>query len=145
MAGAGGSGSCLDSVTRAPEVFGPASKAASFAQSDLGPFLVAMVATPLDDVEASFDLMVTRLAACNGTTDAAGFTTAIEPFDLPRIGAATFAVRATARNPNGSTLSYVLALARTGTALVVAAHILTLGELDVPLVQHILHTMVGRA
>ena len=143
------SGSCLDSVTEAARGSGPGSTAesetASFAQSDLGPFLIAMVTTPLDDVETSFDGLVDRLAACDGTVDAAGFTTVIEPLTFPTIGDEAFAGKATAANPNGSTLSYLLALARVDATLVLAAHIVTLGELDVALVEGAVRAMVGRA
>lgn len=96
-----------DSVTAAG-VFGPGStadsKAASFSQSDLGPFLVAMVATPLDDVDAAFDGLVELVATCGGTMDAARFTTLIEPVTFPTLGDEASAVKASAANPNGATL-----------------------------------------
>lgn len=145
----GGSGSCLDSVTETADVFGPTSTAdslaASFAQSDVGPFLFAMVATPVDDVDSSFDALAERLAACDGTTDAAGFTTLIEPLTFPTIGDEAFAVKADAANPNGSKVSYILALSRVDDTVVLAAHVITLGELDVALVEEMVRTMVGRA
>lgn len=147
--GANTSRSCLDSAIDTGDEFGPGSAAdslaASFAQSDLGPFLVAKVATPVPDVQASFDMLVDRVAACDGTTDAAGFTTAVEVLTFPTIGDEAFAAQADAANPNGSTVSYLLAAARVDSTLVVAAHIVTLGELDVGLVEGVVRTMVGRA
>lgn len=74
-----------------------------------GPFLLAMVATSVDDVAASFDALVERLPACDGTTDAAGFTTLMEPLTFPTIGDEAFAVQADVANANGSKLSYILA------------------------------------
>lgn len=104
-----------------------------------------MVATPVDDVETSFDALVERVAACDDTTDAAGFTTLIEPLSFPTIGDEAFAVQADAANPDGSKLSYILAVSRVDDTVVLAAHILTLGELDVALVEEMVGTMVGRA
>ena len=147
--GGGGSGSCLDSVTEAANVFDPgsgtASKTVSFAQSDLGPFLVAIAATPVGDVETFFDALVKRVSACDRTRDPAGFTTVIEPLTFPTIGDEAFAVKGTATNPNGSRLSYLLSMARVDKTLVLTAHIVTLGELDVALVERMVRAMVGRA
>jgi hypothetical protein len=146
--GEGGSGSCLDSVTEAAKVLGPSvadSKAVSFAQSDLGPFLIAMVTTRIDDAETSFEALVNRLETCDGSTDAVGFTTVIEPLTFPTIGNEAFAGKAIATNPNGSSLSYLLAMARVDNTLVLAAHVVTLGELDVALVENVVRAMVGRA
>lgn len=141
----GGSGSCLDSVTDSVFRLPPTGDAAvaAFTQSDLGPLLLAMVATPVDDVETSFDALVDRMAACDGTTDDAGYTSVAEPSKLPTIGDETLAIQATASHANGSKVSYLLAVARANDTIVLAAHILSLGEIDVALVEDAVRTMVG--
>lgn len=143
----GSGGGCLNAVTESVSGLPATGDAAvaSFAQSDLGPLLLAMVATPVDDVETSFDALVDRMAACDGTTDDAGNTTVAEPSTLPTIGDETFAIRATETGRNGSRVSYLLAVARVNDTIVLALHILTLGKIDAALVEDVVRTMVRRA
>lgn len=148
-AATGGADSCVDSVTTAGKVFGPDSTAetatAVFSQSEMGPFLGAMVATGLANAESSFAALKDGLMACDGITDAAGFTTSLEPASFPAIGDESFAMQAKVSAPNGDAVSYLLAAARVDDTIVLASNIISLGKLDPGLVEDAIRKMVGRA
>jgi hypothetical protein len=142
------SGSCLDSAILQGAVPGTGSAndsaTATFSQSNLGPFLIAMVTTGIDNASSTFGTLASAITACNATTEA-GFTTNIDEVSVPTAGDESFAVRVDISNESGTVVQYFLETARKGDAIVVAANIVSLGDLDQTLVEEAVRTMVGRA
>jgi hypothetical protein len=106
---------------------------------------VAAVATSVDGSEATFDDLVEHVEGCDGSTDAAGFTTAVEPLPSPAVGDEARAFRIESSNDTGARVSLVLGMARTDEALLLTANIVSIGAPDPETVTAALQAMIGRA
>lgn len=140
-------GSCLDVLLGGGAPFDPADRRTSahaFAQSALGAFLMAASTEPVDDGADMLAHIEQLILSCDGETDAQGFTTSITPLPAPEAGDGGVAFRGRAENDQGARISFLLASARAGDAVVLAMNVVALGELDEQLVDDALHAMVER-
>lgn len=141
-------GSCLDALVTAGGPFDDSddrTSARAFSQSSLGTFLMTAAARPVDDGAAVVSDVEAVLLACDGETDASGYTTSMEPAPAPDGVDGAIAFRGTASDDRGAQVSYLIAAAPAGDAVVLAGHAVALGKLDPQLVDDALATMVAKA
>lgn len=119
--------------------------AQAFAQSSLGAFLMAASVESVGDSADVLAGVEQLILSCDGETDAAGFTTSITPALAPEAGDGGVSFHGAAENDRGARISFLIASARAGDAVMLAMHVVALGELDEQLVGDVLRTMADRA
>jgi hypothetical protein len=134
-------GSCLDELfVWATDPVG--STNASFAASELGPFLAAWVIdSPTSEALVAVDDV---LVSCNGATAPSGFTTTIDPTPVSGLPSDSLSIHGVDEDASGNQIRFAVAGAGTDqvTAFVFAAT--PLGEIDDDVVALALNTMVSR-
>lgn len=141
-------GACIDALVEPAGPFDQSDERTadrSFSRSALGPFLMTSVALPVDDPAAAVAEVERLVLGCDGHIDADGFTTSVEPLPAPEVGEEAVAFRGTATDEGGASVGYLIAVARAGDAVVMAAQAVALGELDAALVEDVLGKMAARA
>lgn len=139
----GESDSCLDRLTDPDGPFKPSESVnRSFAESDLGPFLLAVVTSnPADEVLVAADEV---LVACDGHTTDSGFTSRFESTSIPDLPPDAMAVRGTETSEEGGSLDLVAAAAGADSGTVLVLGVTPLGDVDDVIVSDAVTTMVDR-
>lgn len=134
-------GSCLDGLFE--EAIDPVESVnASFAASELGPFLGAWVIDqPTSEVLAAVDDV---LVSCNGATAPSGFTTTIEPTPVSGLPADSLSTHGVDEDANGSQVNFTVAGSGTDQATVFVFAATPLGEIDDEVVALAVNAMANR-
>ncbi len=136
-----GGGSCLDGLFE--EAIDPVGSVnASFAASELGPYLAAWVIDqPTSEVLVAVDDV---LVSCNGATAPSGFTTTIDPTPVAGLPTDSLSIHGVDEDANGSQVNFAVAGAGSDVATVFVFAATPLGEIDDEVVALAVNAMANR-